>query len=92
MAGRSRRAQPPGPSWARRRDAARLILSGATFHTASRVAVVVGAILTLVNQGEVLLRGEATAMTWVRAAFNFVVPYLVASIGYLAPLRTTDRR
>ncbi len=74
-------------SWSRRRDAAVLIARGATFATAARVAVVVGTLLTLVNQGEIVARGEATAMTAVRVVFNFLIPYVVASIGYLAAFR-----
>ncbi len=79
-----------GLSWDRRRDALILILRGVTFHTASRVALVVGTLLTVVNQGEVLLHGEQTAVTWVRVAFNYAIPYFVASIGYLAPLRRRE--
>ncbi len=74
-------------SWVTRREAVALMLRGVTFHTAWRVALVVGTILTLVNQGEVIAWGDATALTWVRVGFNFAVPYVVASIGYLAPLR-----
>lgn len=71
-----------------RRDAVRLIVAGATFHTASRVAVVVGTLLTVVNQAGVILGGEATRVTAVRVVFNYLIPYVVASIGYLAPFRT----
>ena len=77
--------------WSRRRDAIRLILSGATFHTAARVAAVVGTLLTVVNQAEVVLRGESTWVTLVRVVFNYLVPYVVASVGYLAPFRTVER-
>lgn len=64
-----------------------LVLKGVTFHTAMRVALVVGTILTLVNQGEVLWQGEQTPLTFVRIGFNYLIPFIVASIGYLAPLR-----
>lgn len=74
-------------SWVRRRDAALLVVRGVTFHTAWRVALVVGTLLTLSNQGDVVVRGEATAMTWVRMGCNHAIPFVVASIGYLAPLR-----
>jgi hypothetical protein len=77
----------PSPTWVRRRDAVALITRGVTFHTASRVALVVGTLLTVVNQGEIIWHGEQTAMTWLRVVFNYAIPYVVASIGYLAPLR-----
>lgn len=69
-----------------------LFLRGATAATAWRVAAVVGVVLSTVNQGSVVLDGAATTATWVRIAFNFLVPYVVASIGFLSACRdTTDR-
>lgn len=86
----SRARNRPAPPWSRRRDAVRLILAGVTFRTASRVALVVGTILTAINQGSVIVGGDATIATWVRVACNYAIPYVVASIGYLAPSRTQD--
>lgn len=71
-----------------------MVLRGVTFPTCSRVALVVGTILTLVNQGSVIVGGDATAVTWVRVGVNYLVPFIVSSIGYLAPFRcrpATDR-
>lgn len=87
---RSRTSDRTGLAWSHRRDAVRLILTGATFHTALRVAMVVGTLLTVVNQAEVILDGEATWVTAVRVACNYLIPYVVASIGYLAPFRTEE--
>lgn len=51
------------------------------------VAVVVGTVLSLVNQGSVIVGGAANAGTWLRVAVNYTVPFLVASIGYLSGRR-----
>ena len=75
------------PAWSTSVDACRLILRGVTFHTGIRVALVVGTILTLVNQGSVIAGGDATAVTWLRVGVNYLVPFLVASVGYLAQFR-----
>ena len=75
------------PAWRTARDAVALIVRGVTYRTASRVALVVGTILSAVNQGTVIANGSAVATTWVRVAINYVVPYTVASIGYLSPFR-----
>lgn len=85
----SDRRTDPVPPWTTTTDAARLILRGVTYRTASRVSLVVGTILSTVNQGTVLVHGDATTATWIRIAVNFAVPYTVASIGYLAPFRLT---
>lgn len=75
------------PPWSTRIDGCRLIIRGVTFRTCSRVALVVGTILSIVNQGSVILDGDATRMTWVRVAVNYLIPFLVSSIGYIAPFR-----
>lgn len=76
--------------WSTPLQMCRLILRGTTFPTAGRISLIVGTILTTVNQGAVLVHGEATAVTWVRTAVNYLVPYTVASIGYLSPFRRRD--
>ncbi|TDO30427.1 methyltransferase family protein [Kribbella sp. VKM Ac-2527] len=43
--------------------------------------------LSLVNQGSVIASGATTPGTWVRVAVNYLVPFLVASIGYLSGRR-----
>jgi hypothetical protein len=81
---RSRVAVPP---WSSPIDACRLILRGVTFRTGVRVAVVVGTVLTVVNQGSVIAARDASTVTWVRVGVNYLVPFIVSSIGYLAPFR-----
>jgi len=75
------------PPWRSPWEAIVLIARGVTFHTAVRVALVVGTILTVVNQGSVMVGGDSTLATWIRVAINYLVPYVVSSIGYLAPFR-----
>jgi hypothetical protein len=47
------------------------------------IAIVVGLLLTAINQSDVILGGRATALTWVRCALNFVVPFVVSNLGLL---------
>jgi hypothetical protein len=49
-----------------------------------RIALVVGLVLTAINQGDVLLSGDATAGTFVKCALNFVVPFVVSNLGMLS--------
>ena len=79
--------RPAVPPWTTPRDAIRLILRGVTYRTASRVALVVGTILSAVNQGAIIANGHADETTWVRVAVNYLVPFTVASIGYVSPFR-----
>jgi hypothetical protein len=48
------------------------------------IAIVVGVILTLINQGTVITAGHGTTATWVRCALNFIVPFLVSNAGLLS--------
>lgn len=44
-------------------------------------ALVVGTILSLINQADVVFGGRATAGTWAKIGLCFVVPFLVSSYG-----------
>ncbi len=42
-----------------------------------RIALVVGSVLNLVNQGEMILAGAG--ISWIHVSLNYLVPYCVAS-------------
>ena len=85
--GATKRAQAPvHPSprrtrvdlaWSTPLEAAVLICRGATFATASRIALVVGPVLTVVNQGAVILAGDLHAPTLLRVAANSLLRSLL---------------
>ena len=60
----------PEVSWSTPIHACVLIATGATFRTASKIALVVGTLLTVVNQGSVIVSGDAVGATWVRTVTN----------------------
>ena len=76
-----------GSAWRTWREATRLIVVGATFATAVRIALVVGTLLTVVHLGGLILGGRAYAATAARVAANYLVPYVVASLGVLSGTR-----
>lgn len=51
------------------------------------VAAVVGCVLSAINEGTQIAAGHAGWPAWVRVGLNFVVPFLVASYGYLSAAR-----
>lgn len=51
------------------------------------IAVLVGTILSLVNQGSVIAGGDATSATWVRVLVNYHVPFCVCSAGFFSAQR-----
>lgn len=75
-------ADPSGcPPWCGTSAACGLFLRGVTARAAAPVALIVGTVLSPVNQGAVIASGEASTGTWLRVAFNFAVPFVVASVG-----------
>ncbi len=73
--------------WSRPRDAVWLLLRGATFRTCAPVAVIVGTVLSVVNQGDVIASGMGDAVVAAKVAANMTIPYLTASAGALLAVR-----
>jgi hypothetical protein len=61
-------------------------LSRSTCRTLT-IALVVGTVLTAINQADVIARGDATATTLVKAVLNYVVPFIVSNLGLLVGTR-----
>ena len=76
------------PEWRSPAEALRLVLTGHTLRPAGPVALVVGTLLSAVNEGSVILGAQVSDVTFTRIAVNYAVPFLVASIGYLLACRT----
>ena len=74
-------------TWSRPSEALGLFMRGRTVRAALPVALVVGTVLSVTNQGENLLDGATGVGTWVRVAINFLVPFCVASYGFLSARR-----
>jgi hypothetical protein len=65
-------------------EAIRLFVRGVTFPSAARIALVVGTWLSLVNQGSAIVDGD---VPWAKVVLNYLTPFVVASLGYLAARR-----
>jgi hypothetical protein len=48
------------------------------------IALVVGVVLTAINQLDVIVGGDATTTTWVKCGLNFLVPFVVSNLGLLS--------
>ncbi len=65
-------------------DALTYCLRRSHLRRTTRIAFVVGLLLTAVNQGAVILGGDASRLTWVRTAANFLIPFVVSNLGLLS--------
>lgn len=52
-----------------------------------RAAVVVGTLLFSINQLDVVIRGEATQLVWIKGGVTYLVPFAVANYGVLVATR-----
>jgi hypothetical protein len=76
-------------SW---RDGLRIVFMREHLRKTIKIALVVGVILMIINQGDVILDGEATAGTWVKVGLSFCVPFVVSNLGLLAGKRAERER
>lgn len=58
-----------------------------------RASLVVGTVLTALNQGDLILEGSLPAALWWKVPLTYVVPFLVATYGALgAPTSPPERQ
>jgi hypothetical protein len=81
---------PARPSWSTYGEAASLWFAPRTLRKTIKIALVVGTLLSVINQGSVIAGGHATAATWVRVVLNYLVPFCVSSLGYLSATRARE--
>jgi hypothetical protein len=75
------------PSWSTYGEAFHLWFARTTLRKTIKIALVVGTLLSLINQGSVIAGGDATTATWIRVGLNYVVPFCVSSLGFLSATR-----
>lgn len=51
-------------------------------------ALLVGSVLSLINQGSVIFAGDAGYVTWLRVGANFLMPFIVSSAGFFFSQRS----
>jgi hypothetical protein len=54
------------------------------------VALVVGTLLTIINQGDHIASGEVDLAVAATIAANFLIPWCVSSIGYISARRAPE--
>jgi len=62
---------------------------------ASKYAFFVGIVLILINQGDIIFRGEVTGSNFIKMGLTVLVPYFVStasSVGAMLEMRATKHR
>ncbi len=76
-------ATTAGRTWSTPREALRIVFLRSTLRKTIKIALVVGTILSLINQLGVFIDGRANYATWIRVGANYLVPFCVSSTGFL---------
>ena len=74
-------------AWATWREARAVLAHPSHLRRTAAIALVVGTILFCINQLDVVLRGEADAVVWIKAAVTYLVPFCVSCAGVLVGTR-----
>lgn len=75
------------PSWSSWREAVAVVVYRPHLRKTVTIALVVGTVLFCINQLDVVLRGDATALVWVKGAITYLVPFGVSNAGVLVASR-----
>ena len=78
-------AEPP--KWSTWREAIRVVLYPRYLRRTVAIAIVVGTVLFAINQLDVVVRGEATPVVWLKSAVTYLVPFGVSNAGVLVASR-----
>jgi hypothetical protein len=81
---------PAIPTWGRWREAPAVVFYPPHLRKTVAIALVVGTILFCINQLDVVVRGDATAVVWVKSVVTYVVPFCVSSAGVLVATHRAD--
>ena len=75
------------PTWSTWREALSVVAYRRHLRATIRIALIVGTVLFCINQLDVVLSGDATAVTWVKSGVTYLVPFVVSNVGVLTATR-----
>ncbi len=75
------------PTWSNWKEALRVVAYPPYLKKTLRIALIVGCLLFVINQLDIVLRGQATPRVWIKGALTFLVPFCVSNVGILVASR-----
>jgi hypothetical protein len=77
------------PVWSTWREIPKVCLYPPHLVRTISIALIVGTVLFLINQLDVVLRGDATTVVWLKSALTYLVPFVVSNLGVLVATRAS---
>ncbi len=81
----------PAPTWATPSEIPGVVLHRPHLKRTLITALVVGSVLFAINQADVVMKGDATAVTWLKTGLTYLVPFVVSNLGVLFASKRGDR-
>ena len=75
------------PTWTTWPEALRVVAHRRHLRATVPIALVVGTVLFVINQLDVVLGGDASTATWVKGAVTYLVPFVVSNLGVATATR-----
>lgn len=83
---------PERPTWSTPRQALAVVAHRPHLRATVRIALAVGTVLFAINQLDVVIRGDATLVTWLKIFVTYLVPFVVSNLGILTATRIHRRQ
>lgn len=80
------------PTWGHVNEIPRVCLDGRNLRQSIAAALIVGTVLFLINQSQIVFSGQATVATWIRIGLTYLVPFLVSNFGIAVGSRRREPR
>jgi hypothetical protein len=80
------------PTWSQVREIPAVCFDRSNLSQCIGAAVLVGTLLFLINQADVVFSGQATAATWVKIGLSYLVPFFVSNFGIVIGSRRSGPR
>ena len=75
------------PNWTTWQEALHVVTFPRHLRSTLTIALIVGTVLFAINQLDVVIKGNATVVTWIKVAVTYVVPFVVSNLGVLTATR-----
>jgi hypothetical protein len=73
--------------WSTSREAWAIVCKSSNLRNTITIALIVGTVLFIINQLDVVLGGGATWFVWLKVFLTYLVPFVVSNIGILSVTR-----
>lgn len=78
---------PNSPSWTKWHEAFQVIAYPPYLKKTTRIALIFGSLLFVINHLDEVILGHATLAVWIKGALTFLVPFCVSNLGVLVASR-----